>query len=141
MYHRVVLELRVNVKLQTKEREKGGVQWIFPPEGLAINAILVFPNDPPGKGDERLDDWDSRMECVPAGKESPQPPPAEDQRILDEEAENDCRLLYSGTRQGQRSYPACKEEEEAEEGRPALVAATAAGHSKESGGGRKGRKE
>ena len=73
MYHRVVLELRVNTDKIIKERKRGGGQWIFPEDAVAIFGVHFMPNAPPYPGQERLNDWRLDMEAKPDEVEAPPP--------------------------------------------------------------------
>eukprot|EP00930_Biecheleria_cincta_P090908 TRINITY_DN8039_c0_g1_i1.p1 TRINITY_DN8039_c0_g1~~TRINITY_DN8039_c0_g1_i1.p1 ORF type:complete len:556 (+),score=74.28 TRINITY_DN8039_c0_g1_i1:2-1669(+) len=73
VYHRVVLELRVDPSRRTKERQRGGVQWVFPEGAVVIRAIWVQSNAPPDAGEQRFDTWNPMLEAVPEGSARPEP--------------------------------------------------------------------
>jgi hypothetical protein len=64
-YHRVVLDLLVDMKQLRRKREKGGQQWTFPSQAVFVRGVLFQQNSPPQKGDERLDDWEPCLEALP----------------------------------------------------------------------------
>ncbi len=68
-YHRVVLEMRVDLEQRVKTRKKGGVQWIFSSRHITLHGVWVCVNMPPTAGDERLWNWDPNDEAVPPGRE------------------------------------------------------------------------
>ncbi|CAK0893498.1 unnamed protein product, partial [Prorocentrum cordatum] len=65
VYHRVILELKVDPARRKKNRKRGGVQWVFPFEAVALSAVLVRINAPPAKGEERVNEWEPELEAVP----------------------------------------------------------------------------
>jgi len=69
VYHRVIFELRVNTEKRIRNRQRGGVQWIFKPDSVSLQAIWVQRNAPPKNGEERINDWDPSLEARPLGKE------------------------------------------------------------------------
>lgn len=71
VYHRVLVELRVDPSRQLRSRERGGQQWVFPVEAVKIFAVWVQMNAPPETGEERLRDWVPELEAVPCGCEVP----------------------------------------------------------------------
>ncbi|OLP80856.1 hypothetical protein AK812_SmicGene38682 [Symbiodinium microadriaticum] len=73
VYHRVIFELRVNTEKRIRNRQRGGVQWIFKPDSVSLQAIWVQRNAPPKNGEERINDWDPSLEARPLGKEPVQP--------------------------------------------------------------------
>lgn len=66
-YHRIILELRVDPARRKKERQRGGVQWVFNTSAVAIHGIWVQVNNPPVKGEERINDWVPELEAMPPG--------------------------------------------------------------------------
>ncbi|CAK0793183.1 unnamed protein product [Prorocentrum cordatum] len=73
LYHRVVLELRVDPSRQQENRQRGGVQWVFPEDAVALHRVVVLPNDPQQTGEERLDAWTPEDEALPTGRTRPPP--------------------------------------------------------------------
>ena len=67
-WHRVMLELRVNRALRRKARNKGGVQWVYPSNAVAIKAVCVLINTSLTPDDERFATWDPELEAVPPGR-------------------------------------------------------------------------
>lgn len=67
IYHRVVMELRVNPAMRKRSRERGGVQWVFPSEATVIRAIWVQSNAPPDADERRFVFWDPDLEALPPG--------------------------------------------------------------------------
>eukprot|EP00931_Biecheleriopsis_adriatica_P046518 TRINITY_DN26725_c0_g1_i1.p1 TRINITY_DN26725_c0_g1~~TRINITY_DN26725_c0_g1_i1.p1 ORF type:complete len:458 (+),score=105.73 TRINITY_DN26725_c0_g1_i1:85-1458(+) len=68
LYHRVIFELRVNTAKRIRARQRGGVQWIFKPDAVALHAVWVQRNAPPVNGEERINDWDPALEALPPGE-------------------------------------------------------------------------
>ena len=68
IYHRVLLELRVDGGRRTKRRKRGGEQWVFPENAVALWKVWVLPNDPQLIGGERLDTWKPELEALPPGR-------------------------------------------------------------------------
>jgi hypothetical protein len=65
MYHRVMLEVRVD-KARLKDKKKtGGVQWVCRGKDIVIRAVWFWLNDPPAKGEERFEDWRPGLEARP----------------------------------------------------------------------------
>eukprot|EP00434_Breviolum_minutum_P028831 symbB.v1.2.025501.t2/scaffold2452.1/size150514/2 len=54
VYHRVLFELRVNTEKRLRNRQRGGVQWVFKPDAVALHAVW-----------ERINDWDPNLEARP----------------------------------------------------------------------------
>jgi len=75
VYHRIVLELRVDPERQQKKKKKGGNQWVFPSDAVSLHAIWIRSNAPPCKGEERLNFWDPNLEALPDGQSRPVPHP------------------------------------------------------------------
>ena len=71
VFYRVVIELRVNPDKQKAYRRKGGVQMVYPTDGVAIHSVLISTKQF-GKGDERLPDWQPELEAVPVGFMGPE---------------------------------------------------------------------
>eukprot|EP00435_Cladocopium_sp_Y103_P046253 s143_g13.t1 len=69
VYHRVIFELRVNEEKRIRNRQRGGVQWVFKPDAVSLYAVWVQRNAPPANGEERINDWDPKLEARPPGKE------------------------------------------------------------------------
>ena len=65
VYYRVVLELRVNISERIESTTVPDIVWSFPQHAVAIRAIWVLCNAPPGKGEERFDTWKPLLEAVP----------------------------------------------------------------------------
>ena len=82
-YHRCVVELRVNGNRLRLNREQGGVQWVFPSDAVALHGIRVQVNTPLKKGEQRVNEWDVKLQAVPrawrdaAGMHVPGPWPPE----------------------------------------------------------------
>jgi len=64
VYHRIVLELRVDPVQQKKRRKK---EWVYPSAGVSLHSIHIKSNAPPYKGEERLHSWDPALEASPHG--------------------------------------------------------------------------
>ena len=73
VYHRVMLELRVNTERRKRNRKKGGVQWVFNSDAVSLHALWVQRNAPPARHEERVNEWDPELEARPAGRD-PGPP-------------------------------------------------------------------
>lgn len=73
VYHRVIFELRVDPERRSKERQRGGVQWVFPSAAVSLHAVWVRPNAPPTKGEERVREWNPQLEALPPGCAPPRP--------------------------------------------------------------------
>ena len=67
VYHRVILELKVDRTRQKLNRRKGGTQWVFASDAVSIHGVWVCLNSPPEKGQQRLEAWDPRLEVRPNG--------------------------------------------------------------------------
>eukprot|EP00435_Cladocopium_sp_Y103_P029841 s119_g7.t1 len=76
VYHRCILELRVDVKRRWRQKEKGGNQWTFPSDAVVIVGVCIVHNSGNVKGWEHLRYWDAEDECVPVGCEPIVPPVA-----------------------------------------------------------------
>lgn len=68
IYHRVVIELRVDPARRKKNRQRGGVQWVFPADATVIRAIWIQNNSPPDSDERRFAHWDPEMEALPPGR-------------------------------------------------------------------------
>jgi len=75
LFHRVVLEVRVDRGQCLRQRRRGGEQWVFPAQAAAIDKVLVQANAPPAKGEERLMDWDQALEAYPMDMTECEPAP------------------------------------------------------------------
>eukprot|EP00418_Pyrodinium_bahamense_P079451 CAMPEP_0179068058 /NCGR_PEP_ID=MMETSP0796-20121207/29811_1 /TAXON_ID=73915 /ORGANISM="Pyrodinium bahamense, Strain pbaha01" /LENGTH=430 /DNA_ID=CAMNT_0020765111 /DNA_START=21 /DNA_END=1316 /DNA_ORIENTATION=+ len=73
VYHRVVFELRVDGSQRKRNRQRGGIQWVFPTTAVALYAVWVQINSPPYKGEERVNEWDADLEALPPNCEQPVP--------------------------------------------------------------------
>lgn len=71
VYHRIIFELRVDPERRKRNRQRGGVQWVFPTQAVALHAIRVQINAPPKIGEERVNEWDAELEGIPHGKMRP----------------------------------------------------------------------
>ena len=69
VYHRIIFELRVNTEKRIRNRQRGGVQWVFKPDAVSLYAVWVQRNAPPANGEERINDWDPKLEARPPGEE------------------------------------------------------------------------
>ena len=67
VYHRIVYELRVNTSKRLRNRQRGGVQWVFKPDSVSLYGIWVQRNQPPAVGEERINSWDPKLEARPLG--------------------------------------------------------------------------
>eukprot|EP00929_Paragymnodinium_shiwhaense_P091588 TRINITY_DN51507_c0_g1_i1.p1 TRINITY_DN51507_c0_g1~~TRINITY_DN51507_c0_g1_i1.p1 ORF type:complete len:405 (+),score=78.47 TRINITY_DN51507_c0_g1_i1:388-1602(+) len=65
VYHRLVFEVRVDPERIIKNRQRGGVQWVFPLEAVALHKVWVRSNAPPSAGEERIKEWHPRLEARP----------------------------------------------------------------------------
>lgn len=70
VYHRVLFELRVDPSRRKKNRQRGGVQWVFPAAAVALYAVWVQLNAPPKNGEERVNDWDPLLEALPPERQA-----------------------------------------------------------------------
>ncbi|CAK9019513.1 Uncharacterized protein SCF082_LOCUS14551 [Durusdinium trenchii] len=68
VYHRIIFELRVNTEKRIRNRQRGGVQWVFKPDAVSLYAVWVQRNAPPANGEERINDWDPKLEARPPGE-------------------------------------------------------------------------
>ena len=58
--------LVVYPKERTRERQRGGHQWIFPSHAVSVYAVWINSNVPPQRGDERCYEWRATLEaCLP----------------------------------------------------------------------------
>ena len=67
VFHRVIVEVRVDLKRSKKKKKSGGVQWVFPSAAVSIYAVRVQINAPPQNGEERIKDWSASLEAVADG--------------------------------------------------------------------------
>ncbi|CAE7820030.1 unnamed protein product [Symbiodinium sp. CCMP2592] len=67
-YCRAIFELMVDFDQLTAKRNKGGVQWVSKPEGVAVLGVWLLVNAPPSKGDEFMEAWDPVLEVRPENK-------------------------------------------------------------------------
>ena len=74
VFHRLVFELRVDISRRTKNRQRGGVQWVCPSDAVKLHAVWVRSNAPPAKGEERVNDWEPHLEAVPLAVGENYPP-------------------------------------------------------------------
>ena len=66
VFHRAVYELRVDPKERTRERQRGGHQWILPSHSASVHAVWICSNVPPKRGEERCYEWTATLEaCLP----------------------------------------------------------------------------
>ena len=72
-YHRVVLHVKYDEKQLLKTRQRGGHQLVLPPQAISIEQVVFLVNAPPANGEERVDDWDPRLEVLPCGRNAPHP--------------------------------------------------------------------
>merc|ERR1712187_299892 len=71
VFHRLVFELRVDPAKRMANRERGGVQWVFPTSAVALYAVWIQSNAPPKNGEERVNEWDPKLEALPDFCEDP----------------------------------------------------------------------
>ncbi|CAK0797186.1 unnamed protein product, partial [Prorocentrum cordatum] len=71
-YHRVLFELRVDPERRKRQRQRGGVQWVFNSSAVSIHAMWVEINAPPDNGEERVNEWDPGLEALPSGRDRPE---------------------------------------------------------------------
>jgi len=74
VFHRVIYELRVDPERRKRNRQRGGVQWVFPTEAVSLYAVWVQVNSPPAVGEERVNEWEPELEALPPGAVAPPPP-------------------------------------------------------------------
>ena len=67
VYHRIIFELRVNTEKRLRNRQRGGVQWVFKPDAVSLYGLWVQRNAPPVVGEERINNWDPKLEARPFG--------------------------------------------------------------------------
>ena len=65
VYHRIIFELRVNTEKRLRNRQRGGVQWVFKPDAVSLYGVWVQRNAPPVVGEERINNWDPKLEARP----------------------------------------------------------------------------
>ena len=58
VYHRVVMELRVNTVRRKRQRQRGGIQWVFPPDAIVIRAVWIEANSSIDVWEHRFVNWD-----------------------------------------------------------------------------------
>jgi len=87
VYHRALLEVVVDTKRRKRERMRGGVQWVFPREAVAIRAVWLEKNAPPNVEEQRFTTWDPGLEAVPPGLSAPKPVTNEVAGLSREEAD------------------------------------------------------
>ena len=46
----------MNVAKRKKRKKKGGVQWIFSNQDVALRSVLVLGDDPSADGEDRVED-------------------------------------------------------------------------------------
>ena len=63
MFHRAIVEVKYDPSKKKVYRERGGGQIVVTSEAAAITGIIIQPNSPPMKGEERSDRWDPALEC------------------------------------------------------------------------------
>jgi len=73
IYHRALLELAVDTKRRKRERMRGGVQWVFPTDAVAVRAVWLEKNAPPSAEEQRFATWDPGLEALPPGWTAPEP--------------------------------------------------------------------
>ena len=73
VYHCIMYELRVDPSKIKTERERGGVQWVFPSSAVMLHAVWVATNSSPRAGEQRVDSWDVALEVVPRDCDFPHP--------------------------------------------------------------------
>ena len=64
-YCRAIVELMVDFDNLIKKRQKGGVQWVSKPEGVAVLGVWLVVNAPPDKGEELMESWNPLLEVRP----------------------------------------------------------------------------
>ena len=73
VYHCIMYELRVDPSKIKTERERGGVQWIFPSSAVMLRPVWVATNFSPRAGEPRVDSWDVALEVVSKNCDFPHP--------------------------------------------------------------------
>lgn len=68
IYHRIVMELRVDIAQRSCRRKEGGEQWVFPESGDFVWALWFQSNAPPDVHEFRFDNWDPDLEAIPPKK-------------------------------------------------------------------------
>jgi hypothetical protein len=63
--HRVICAVKCDAKRRKQNRKRGGVQWVFPGEAVALHAVWVRSNAPPANGEERVNSWQPELEALP----------------------------------------------------------------------------
>lgn len=67
VYHRVVLELRVEWRAKYSSKKTGGNQWTFPSDAVVIVGVWFCHNCGNPKGTEHVRFWEGADEAVPVG--------------------------------------------------------------------------
>lgn len=67
VFHRVVIDLRVNTDRRTCGRKSGGEQWVFKSQDAVVVGFRVQVNSPPESGGERFLQWNPELEAIPEG--------------------------------------------------------------------------
>ncbi|CAE7674638.1 unnamed protein product [Symbiodinium sp. KB8] len=62
MFHRAIVEVKYDPLKTIIYRERGGGQIVVTSEAAAITGIIIQPNSPPMKGEERSDSWYRQLE-------------------------------------------------------------------------------
>ncbi|CAE7252839.1 unnamed protein product, partial [Symbiodinium microadriaticum] len=63
MFHRAIVEVKYDPSKKKVYRERGGGQIVVTSEAAAITGIIIQPNSPPMRGEERSDSWEAQLEC------------------------------------------------------------------------------
>ena len=69
VYHRVVLELRVDWRAKFATKKTGGNQWTFPSDAVVIVGVWFCHNCGNPAGTEHVRFWEAADEAVPVGCE------------------------------------------------------------------------
>ena len=70
VFHRCILELEVDWNRVLKHRspqKSSNVQWVFSNTDIKLCGFWVFINSPPCKGEQRINHWEPKHECVQLG--------------------------------------------------------------------------
>jgi len=73
VFHRIIFELRVDPERRKKNRQRGGVQWVFPTAAVSLHAVWVQRNAPPANGEERVYGWEPELEALPLNRSALEP--------------------------------------------------------------------
>ncbi|CAE7783871.1 unnamed protein product, partial [Symbiodinium pilosum] len=65
VFHRAIMEVKYDPAKRKKYRERGGGQIVVSSDGVAITGVIIQPNSPPNKGEERSEEWNDRLEIIP----------------------------------------------------------------------------